>query len=90
MEIEFDAAKEKKNIAAHGVDFSTVEAVFTDSKRITLPDAKHSTATEKRFYAIGFDGKGVLTVRYTIRGNAIRVIGVGYWNKNKKLYEKQK
>ena len=35
----------------------------------------------------GFDGRGLLTVRYTVRSGVIRVIGAGYWRKGKKLYE---
>jgi pyruvate ferredoxin oxidoreductase gamma subunit len=30
---------------------------------------------------------GILTVRFTYRGNVIRIIGAGYWRKGKKLYE---
>ncbi len=31
-----------------------------------------------------------MTVRFTIRGEALRVIGAGYWRKQKKAYENQK
>ena len=30
----------------------------------------------------------VLTVRFTLRNGAIRVIGAGYWRKQRRLYEK--
>lgn len=69
VQFEFDPQKEAANLAQHGVDFSTVCHVFDDPKLILAPDAAHS-AGEPRFYATGFDGRGVLTVRFTRRGQA--------------------
>ena len=89
MRLEFDPAKEAANLAKHGVDFSTVLKVFEDPDRLIFPNLKHSPE-EPRFYAIGHDGYGILTVRFTIRGEALRVIGAGYWRKQKKAYESQK
>lgn len=31
--------------------------------------------------------EGVLTVRFTYRGNIIRIIGAGFWRRGRKLYE---
>jgi uncharacterized DUF497 family protein len=89
MRLEFDPDKEATNLAKHGVDFSTVLRVFEDPDRLIVPNLKHSPE-EPRFYAIGHDGSGILTVRFTIRGEALRVIGAGYWRKQKKAYENQK
>lgn len=89
MRLEFDPVKEATNLAKHGVDFSTVPRVFEDPDRLIVPNLKHCPS-EPRFYAIGDDGHGVLTVRFTIRGDALRVIGAGYWRKQKKAYENQK
>lgn len=63
------------------------EPVFADPKRLIVPNQFHSSK-EDRFYAIGHDGLGVLTVRFTLRNGAIRVIGAGYWRKQRRLYEK--
>ena len=89
MQLEFDPAKEAANLAKHGVDFSTVLRVFEDPNRIIIPSQNHSLA-EPRFYAIGHDGRGILTVRFTILGDALRVIGAGYWGKQMRAYENQK
>ena len=89
MQLEFDPAKEAANLAKHGVDFSTILRVFEDPDRLIIPNQKHSSE-EPRFYAIGNDGRGILSVRFTIRGDALRVIGAGYWRKQKKAYENQK
>jgi len=84
---EWDAAKELANMNKHGVDFSTVPAAFDDPRRLVLPDASHS-GSESRYYCVGADGRGVLTVRFTLRGGNIRVIGAGYWRKQQQVYEK--
>jgi uncharacterized DUF497 family protein len=91
MRLKFDPVKEAANLAKRGVDFSTVLRVFEDPNRIIIPNQNqnHSLA-EPRFYAIGHDGRGILTVRFTIRGDALRVIGAGYWRKQKSAYENQK
>jgi uncharacterized DUF497 family protein len=89
MRLEFDPDKEAANLAKHGVDFSTVHRVFEDPDRMIFANQKHSSE-EPRFYAVGHDGLGILTVRFTFRGETIRVIGAGYWRKQKKAYENQK
>ncbi len=87
VHLEFDPDKEALNLAKHGVDFSNVAKVFADPKRLVVPNRFHSSE-EDRFYAIGHDGLGVLTVRFTLRMGTIRVIGAGYWRKQRRLYEK--
>lgn len=88
MAFEWDAAKEAANLEKHGVDFSTVPEAFDDPRRLVVEDAAHS-AFEPRFYCIGHDGRGILTVRFTLRDENIRVIGAGYWRKQKEVYEKE-
>jgi uncharacterized DUF497 family protein len=88
MAFEWDAAKEAANLEKHGVDCSTVPAAFDDARRLIVPDSAHS-GSEPRFYCIGNDGRGVLTVRFTLRDGNIRVIGAGYWRKQKDVYEKE-
>lgn len=89
MRLEFDPDKEAANLAKHGVDFSSARKVFEDPMRMIVPNKAHSAA-EPRFYAVGHNGRGILTVRFTLRGETIRVIGAGYWRKQKKSYENQK
>ncbi len=60
---------------------------FDDPRRLIVPDASHS-GDEPRYYCVGDDGHGILTVRFTIRGENIRVIGAGYWRKQQQTYEK--
>jgi len=44
-------------------------------------DERHSSA-EPRLFCIGRSRSGgILTVRFTYRGDCIRIIGAGYWRK---------
>ena len=88
MTFEWDTLKEQENIAKHGVDFDTACRVFQDPKYLVAADAKHSI-DEERLFAIGIVDGEVLTVRYTLREQSIRIIGAGFWRKGRKLYEQE-
>lgn len=85
---EWDDDKDLENRFKHGVSFAFAQYAFIDFNRIINEDLSHSQ-TEQRFYCFGRIGEGILTVRFTLRANAIRIIGAGYWRKGKALYEKE-
>lgn len=85
---EWDEEKDKENQAKHHVSFSLAQRAFLDSHRIIVEDVGHGIA-EKRFYCIGRVGGGIITVRFTYRGNVIRIYGAGYWRRGRKVYEEQ-
>lgn len=86
-DFEWDVEKEFKNILKHGVGFHEAKEIFSDPSVIHLEDKSHSK-NERRFYAIGKTGGGaVITVRYTMRGQTIRIIGAARWRKWRKYYE---
>lgn len=85
---EWDDEKDRENRAKHDVSFSLAQHAFLDPRRIIAVDIEHSTA-EDRYYCIGRVGEGIMTVRFTYRGNIIRIYGAGYWRKGRKLYEEQ-
>ena len=85
---EWDEAKDRENCRKHGVSFSLAQHAFLDPNRIIASDAMHSE-TEDRFYCIGRVDEKIITVRFTYRGNVIRIFGAGCWRKGKLLYEKQ-
>lgn len=80
--------KEALNIEKHGIEFSDATRAFLDPHRIIAHDEVHSS-TEPRFFCIGKIGERIATVRFTYRGNLIRIIGAGFWRKGANLYEKE-
>lgn len=88
MTFEWDLHKELENIKKHGADFTEAQEVFIDPNVIHLEDGKHSHE-EDRFYAVGKTRKGkIITVRYSVRNNVIRIFGAAEWRKWRKYYEK--
>lgn len=85
---EWDLVKELENIQKHSVDFTQASEVFVDPRVMHFEDPQHSIL-EKRFYAVGQNlGGRVITVRYTLRGHRIRIIGAARWRKWRRFYEK--
>jgi uncharacterized DUF497 family protein len=87
-QFDWDPNKDLDNKAKHGVAFSKAQLAFLDPKRVLAKDEAHS-AIEERFYCWGVVEGGVLTVRFTVRANVIRIIGAGYWRKGKAIYEQE-
>ena len=85
---EWDEEKDRQNQQKHHVSFFEAQQAFLDPRRIIAEDMSHSTE-ESRFYCIGHVESGIMTVRFTYRGNVIRIYGEGYWRKGRKLYEDQ-
>lgn len=85
---EWDEMKEAENIKKHAVDFYLAQEAFFDPRRVIAKDLEHSLI-EERYYCIGKVSEGILTVRFTWRNKAIRIIGAGYWRKGKRIYEKE-
>jgi len=88
LKFEWDAAKEEENLAKHGIDFNLAELAFEDINRYVYSDLQHSQ-DEPRFFCLGKVRGKILTVRFTLRRDTIRIIGAGYWRKGEKIYEQQ-
>jgi uncharacterized DUF497 family protein len=84
----WDDDKDRKNQKKHCLSFSEAQFAFADPNRVIARDLKHGD-TEERFYCFGRLGKGIATVRFTYRGNVIRIFGAGYWRKGKRIYERE-
>ena len=85
---EWDEEKDYENQAKHNVSFSAAQRAFLDPNRVIAEDVDHSKE-EGRFYCIGRVGDGIMTVRFTYRGDVVRIYGAGYWRKGRKIYEEQ-
>ena len=88
VSFEWDPKKDGENRSKHGVSFAEAQVAFLDPQRVIAKDLAHGS-TEKRYYCFGVVGEGIMTVRFTYRGNTVRIIGAGYWRKGKQIYERE-
>lgn len=88
VRFDWDSRKERENRAKHGVSFAEAQLAFADRRRVIAEDLSHSVS-EKRYYCFGRVGDGILTVRFTYRGDVIRIFGAGYWRKGRQIYERE-
>ena len=73
VQIEFDPAKARTNLAKHKVSFAHAEQALRDPNAVTIedPDAED----ERRFVILGMDALGrILVVVHTPRENRVRLI----------------
>src|SRR5579871_2304273 len=84
---EWDEDKDEVNQRRHGIAFRDAQEAFYDEKRLIARDEQHSE-TEERLFCIGRTTIGILTVRFTVRGENISIIGAGNWRKWRKFYER--
>ena len=73
MEFQWDEAKRAANLAKHGFDFLRAVDVFL-GPHLLIP--AHNAATEQRWLAIGTTNGVPVTVVFTPRGQAIRIISI--------------
>ena len=83
LQFEWDEEKERINISKHGIDFITASHMFLDPNRIEYYDEAHSTFREDRYITIGVV-ESVLTVVYTDRATALRIISARIATKKEK------
>jgi uncharacterized DUF497 family protein len=57
-----------------------------DPKKDEENQSKHGVSFAEAQLAFG---EGIMTVRFTYREGAIRIIGAGYWRKGKRIYERE-
>ena len=85
---EWDERKNRQNQEKHGVPFELAQYAFADTNRVIAQDLSHSHK-EKRYYCFGKVGEGIITVRFTYRGDVIRIFGAGYWRRGRQIYEEE-
>ena len=85
---EWNPKKDRENQTKHGVGFAVAQLAFADPSRVIAEDLSHG-AREERYYCFGRVEGSVLTVRFTFRGDVIRIFGAGRWRRGKTIYERQ-
>lgn len=83
---EWNDAKNQDNFLKHGVTFEQAQYAFADPHRVIAQDVSHSLS-ETRYYCFGKIREGILTVRFTLRRDCIRIIGAGFWRRGRRIYE---
>ena len=86
-EFEWDDEKDMVNQVKHDVSFDEASRAFEDPNRVIVRDKTHSTRYEERLFCIGEIERGIVTVRYTQRGERIRIFGAGFWRQGRRIYE---
>lgn len=72
MRFEWDDAKERSNVAKHGVDFATAQRIF-DGPVLTRLDTRRDYG-EVRHVSVGKVGPAIVVVAHTERGDRRRLI----------------
>ena len=73
MNIQFDNRKATSNLRKHGVSFEEAATALLDANALVSEDG--DAEDEQRFVFLGLSAQGrLLTVCYTLRGEAIRLI----------------
>ena len=69
------------------MSFAEALRAWLDPRRVTRADRRHSSRRDQRYFLLGQVSGGVLTVRFTRRGETVRIIGAGYWREGRMIYE---
>jgi hypothetical protein len=72
MDFEWDEAKDRRNLAKHGISFADAARVFA-GQILTEVDERHAYG-ETRYRAYGTVADRLLSVVYTMRGDRVRII----------------
>jgi uncharacterized DUF497 family protein len=81
LELQWDDAKAKANLAKHGIAFAFAIEVFGDLNRLDV-DASRAADGETRRKVVGRIGGKLYTVVYTDRGSARQIISARRSNRS--------
>lgn len=88
MNIEFDGAKNEKNIHERDISFELAADFDLASAKIWIDTRKDYG--EERFIALGTIGERLFSMVFTVRGDVLRIISLRKTNKREvRKYEKQ-
>lgn len=73
MKFEWDENKNKSNQEKHGIDFNAAKDVFKDENSKVTPDLRKDYG-ENRWKIIGKIYGSIISVIYTMRDKAVRII----------------
>ena len=88
MQLEWDEAKRRANLIKHKVDFAGLASVFTDPKRVEVPDRRRDYGERRVVILCPVQGR-LLHVTYTLRGSARRIISARKANRREQRFYEQ-
>jgi hypothetical protein len=86
MRFEWSPLKELLNIEKHKVSFREAIEVFKDPDAFDLEDKEHSEVEARQFMTGKILDGRIITVRFTVRDDVIRIFGAGEWRYFRSLY----
>ncbi len=81
-DFEWNEAKNRLNIAKHGIDFADVPRMFERSALVRRDDRREYD--EERWIALGDLDGGVIVAVYTRRGSRLRIISARKANRRER------
>jgi uncharacterized DUF497 family protein len=81
MKFEWDEPKNKKNLEKHKISFEDSSDVFNDPNRIIYSQVRNN---EKRYLTVGKAWGAIISVVYTVRKVAVRIISARISNKKER------
>jgi uncharacterized DUF497 family protein len=88
MTYEWDGAKNRSNVAKHGLDFEDAELVFT-APCVTFVDNRFDYG-EERFVTLGLLGGRLVMIAHAQRGETTRIISMRKANRREqKIYQER-
>lgn len=92
MQVSFDPAKNRRNVAEHGVTFEEAQDAVADTFALVRED--DDAVGEQRFVSLGTGAKGrILVVVWTLRENDEQIRLISAWKANaqqRRRYENQR
>lgn len=92
MQVSFDPAKNRRNVAEHGVTFEEAQDAVADTFALVRED--DDAVGEQRFVSLGRGAKGrILVVVWTLRENDEQIRLISAWKANaqqRRRYENQR
>jgi len=90
MRFEWDPLKDLINMRKHKISFREATQAFDDLDGLDLVDQKHSVCEIRRHWVGRIADGRVITVRYTMRGDIVRIFGATEWREYRRIYEEAK
>ncbi len=88
MQFEWDGAKNRSNLAKHGLDFADAELVLA-GPCVTFVDDRFDYG-EERFVTLGLLAGRLVIIAPAVRGGATRIISMRKANqREQKIYQKR-